>query len=57
MGTKSRETIYGASVRAAAEQASDARNNVVLLMGPSRLSRRALIWRRNVIRSRNCPAK
>src|SRR6185436_19224564 len=27
MGTKSRESIYGASIRAAAEQAAEARNN------------------------------
>jgi hypothetical protein len=36
MGTKSRETIYGASVRAAAERATEARKDADRLTSVSR---------------------
>jgi hypothetical protein len=51
MGSKSRETVYGASVRAAAEQAADARKQADRL--DVRRERDNIVAVENVSNSRN----
>ena len=48
MGTKSRETIYGASIRAAAERAAEVRKDA---WGPSQIARKLGIARASVYRA------